>query len=251
MKSFLNPKRPIIVGMLKSKDKDGLLAEIERIKIDGADAFGFQLERLCEEMKTEEVLTEIFSAMDGYPIYATNYMRSNRSVGISWEALEEQLLMMLSLGARLIDIPGDMYHSSDMELTFDNAAIERQRVLINKIHAAGGEVLMSSHVLRFIPKETVLTIARAHIERGADITKIVTNADTDGELDENFEALHLLKKSIGENMLFLCNGKKCKKHRILGPLFASSLFLCAENARDGENQPTIKRAKEALKYYEM
>ncbi len=251
MKSFLNPKKPIIVGMLRSKDKAGLLAEISRIKADGADAFGFQLERMYDETKTKDALSELYSAMDGYPVYATNYMRSNRNVGVTWETLEEQLLLMLSLGARLIDIPGDMYHSSDMELTLDRTAIDRQRALIEKIHKAGGEVLMSSHVLRFIPKETVLTIAKTHIERGADITKIVTNADTDGELDENFEALHMLKKGVGKNVLFLCNGKKCKKHRILGPLFGSSLFLCTENALDGENQPTIKRARAALEYYEM
>lgn len=37
-------------------------------------------------------------------------------------------------------------------ITEDEIALEKQKALIRQIHQMGGEVLMSSHVLKYIPK---------------------------------------------------------------------------------------------------
>ena len=251
MKTFLKSDRPIITGMLMSKNKKDILAEIRRIRADGAEAYGFQIENLEEEFKSRENLKEIFDAMYDKPIYCTNYMRGNKTANISWNTLSKQLLMAVELGATLIDIPADMFNSSDMELSMNKQAIEEQVRLIEEIHHIGGEVLMSSHVLRYIPKEVVLTIAEQHKARGADISKIVTEANSISELNQNFEIQSLLESRLGIKHLFLCNGTHCRKHRLLGPLLGSCLFLTTENAKAGQNQPTVAEAIRILKSAEM
>ena len=62
MKTFLTSDRPIITGMLKSKDKKGILAEIQRIRVDGAEAYGLQIDSLEDECKQPHHLKEIFDA---------------------------------------------------------------------------------------------------------------------------------------------------------------------------------------------
>ena len=251
MKTFLKSERPIITGMLKSNNKSDILAEIRRIRADGADAYGFQIEILDDECKSRENLKEIFDAMRDKPIYCTNYMRGNRTENISWDTLREQLLIAVELGATLIDIPADMFDSSNMELSMNKRAIEEQIRLIDEIHHRGGEVLMSSHVLGYVPKEVVLTIAEQHKARGADISKIVTEANNASEMNHNFEIESLLEDRVGIRHLFLCNGTHCRKHRLLGPLLGSCLFLTTENAKAGQNQPTVAEAIRLLRSAEM
>ena len=145
----------------------------------------------------------------------------------------------------------DMFDSSDMELSMNKQAIEEQTRLIDEIHRRGGEVLMSSHVLRYITKEVVLTIAEQHKARGADISKIVTEANNISELNHNFEIQSLLESHLGIKHLFLCNGTHCRKHRLLAPLLGSCLFLATENAQTGQNQPTVAEAIRILQSAEM
>lgn len=251
MKTFLAGDRPIITGMLKSTNKKDILDEIRRITEDGAEAYGFQIDILEDEWKQPHHLKEIFDAMYDKPIYCTNYMRGNTTKNISWNTLRDQLLTAVDLGATLIDIPADMFDSSDMELSMNKQAIEEQMRLIDEIHRRGGEVLMSSHVLRYIPKETVLMIAEQHKARGADISKIVTEANNIAELNHNFEIQPLLESRLGIKHLFLCNGTHCRKHRLLAPLLGSCLFLATENAQTGQNQPTVAQAISILKSAEM
>ena len=248
MKSFLNSNRPIITGMVTEKSLEANLEKIALYKAQGVEAFCFQLEQLPHEDKCRERLSLIFDAMAGYPVYTTNYMRSNSEPDISYETIEEQLLLAIELGATLIDIPTDMYHPSDMEFTTDPVAIERQKAFIKKIHERGAEVLMSSHVLRFIPKETAYAIALAQKERGADIAKIVTAANTDEELYHNFEISLMLRERLGIKNLFLCGGEKRMMHRLLAPLLGSAIFLVRDEDTKGDVQPPIDRAKSALEY---
>ena len=119
MKTFLKCDRPIITGMLKSENKKDILDEIQRIRADGAEAYGFQIDILEDEFKSQENLKEIFDAMYDKPIYCTNYMRENKTKNISWNTLRDQLLTAVDLGATLIDIPGDMFDSCDMELSMN------------------------------------------------------------------------------------------------------------------------------------
>ena len=246
--SFLHSDHPILTGMLKSTTKQELLLEIDRLREEGAEAFGLQVEVLTAEAKQEDALAEILSAMRDKPIYLTDYLRMNTTPDIDWHTLAQRLIRAAELGATLIDVPADMFRSSDMELTHDREAIAAQRELIDKLHALGAEVLMSSHVLRFIPPHTVLAIAEEHKARGADISKIVTDANSPEELAANFYASTLLARELGLPHLFLCNGTHCKRHRLFGPMLGSCMYLVTENALVGHNQPTLAQARAILDF---
>ena len=246
---LLSGKYPVVVGMIKSLSEKGIFEEVERIRQDGADAYGFQLEGVHEGSKTPEAIERILSFMSDKPIYFTNYMRRNSTPGITWERLEREITFAAQRGASLIDIPGDMYSSSDMELTYDNLAIEKQIRLIERLHTMGADVLMSSHVLRFVDSDTVLSIALEHERRGADVSKIVINTDTRDELGDAFIASVKLSKMIKAGTLLLCNGEEARTHRYLGPLFGSALLLATENGISGrQDQPTIEEAKKIVEF---
>lgn len=243
---FSESKRPVITVMLKTNTKENLIDEIKRANSQGAQAFGFQAEMLNKELRTYDALKEIFSYMEGKPIYFTNYRRGNIYPELSDDELCDELMTALSAGASLIDIPGDFFCPSQGEITTSLEAVEKQKAFIDEIHKMGGEVLMSSHVLKYIPKESVLAIAYLHKERGADVSKIVTDANTAEELQENMEASLLLERKLGLKHLFLCNGAMCKLHRKIGPFLGSSMCLVTEDNAEVQNQPTISEIKKIL-----
>ena len=246
-KTFLDHKRPILTGMLNSQTKEEAIAEVARLRADGAEAYGILLDRLLPEYKTRESIGEIFAAMDDLPIYATNYMRNNTEPHLTWDDRARGMLEARELGATLIDVPADAFLSSPREVTYDGGAVEKQKALIRELHAMGAEVLMSSHVMEFLPKEEVLALANAQLSRGADIAKIVTNAETEAQLIENYEASLLLRREIGRNFLFLCNCTYAAPHRIFGPALGGCMFLCIENARKWEGgQPPLRSARAIL-----
>ena len=247
MACFPRSSAPVLTGMLKCRTKERLIPEIERIRKEGARAVGLQYEVLLPSEKSQTTLRTLFSCIGDIPIYFTDYMRSNSTVGITWEDIEGELITALSLGARLIDVPGDMYLSSDMELTRDRAAVFKQKSLISSIHSMGGEALMSSHVLKFVSKSTVLAIADEHFSRGADVSKIVTEANSEAELRENFEISLALAERYGSKTVFLCNGSYARRHRLFAPTLGSFMYLAAENALVSQMQPTLSEASEILK----
>lgn len=243
---FLIEGRPTITAMLRAYTTEHLLAQIEKILEQGTDAFGFQIDTLKPEERCEKNYKKIFGAMQGKPCYVTNYYRGNVAPPTDDE-LVEGLCVAVSCGGVLVDIPGDIFNHVQGEYTEDTEAVEKQIKVVDKLHLLGAEVLMSSHLLKYIPCDEVLKIALGHKARGVDISKIVTDANSDAELLNNLRTSVVLKETLGIPSLFLCNGTHCEKHRILGPVLGSDMFLVIENSLDGAcTQPTIKRAKEML-----
>lgn len=247
MKSFLHSPRPILTCMLKSTGMGELMEEIQRGICQGTDAFGLQIDKIPAWDRTAANFREIFSAMGEKPAYFTNYRRANVSEKVqSDEELAEELLLALDCGGTLVDVEGDLFCPHPEEITMDETAIRRQQQLIQSIHQMGGEVLVSSHVQKYIPRDRALEIAWAHQARGADISKIVTAANTPAELDENFEIILMLNRELPIPFLFLCNGDVCRKHRILGPALGGCLFLTTVNEAPPQNQPRLERARAIL-----
>ena len=145
--------------------------------------------------------------------------------------------------ASLFDLDSGM--GKNDELSMKKEAIEKQMALIEKIHAMGKEVLMSSHVLAFTPAERVLEIAFAQKRRGADIVKIVTAASSDEEQMENLRITSLLKRELGIPFLFLSGGTHSKIHRMIGPQLGCVTYLAVyeHDARAVPTQPTVRAAK--------
>ena len=221
--TFLHQNSPLNTCMIQT-DRPDIARNLARdAAFDGCDAYGFQYECLGKEYHNEETVRSIFSQMDHKPIYVTNY-RQQANAGLSDEDLAEGLFSLLRWGATLVDVMGDYYDPVPNQLTMNPDAAARQRDLIARLHDAGGEVLMSSHVMKFTPAEEVLRIAVEQQSRGADIAKIVTYADTEEQEIENLRIITLLRKELDIPFLFLCGGH-CQLVRTIGPMLGCCMWL--------------------------
>ena len=245
MPSFINGNKPILTAMIELSEPDAIISEI-RNSLYEADAIGIELADIRPEFRNVDVYSNIFQFAEDKPIYVTNY-RNKLNTALSDEELEDGLMMALKAGATLIDVMGDMYSPSEFELTYEKKAIERQMELISRIHEQGGEVLMSSHIHQFLPEEKVLEIAYEQEKRGADISKIVTWADTEEELMANLQTSMKLKRQLKIPFLFLANGRACKIQRVVGYMFGSAMVLCVQKFRKNNlrEQPLL-RAERAV-----
>ena len=249
MSLFLDHSKPIITTMLKPNNTKDLVRDIEAALKEGTDAFCLEIELMKSECRTATDFKDIFGAMDGKPAYITDYRRLNiNDTEQSDEELTEEMLFAFSMAdnVKLFDIRGDLFDPSFDEITYNEKAIEKQIALAKEVHRLGGEVLMSSHPLRFMPYEDVLKIAKAQAERGVDIVKIVTLAESEKELDENIKTTLRLKEDLDKQFLFLCGGSHCRKHRLLGPILSNSLFLSVQRGIDGGPQPQMDDAKKMI-----
>ena len=79
-----------------------------------------------------------------------------------------------------------------------------------------------------------------------DISKIVTTANSEDELQQNLELVAELKRELPIPSLFLCNGSHCRIHRIYGPMFGVCMYLAAIQKKEWESQPTLNDVKTAM-----
>ncbi len=242
MKPTFLRSEPYLTVMLQCETPEEAAAMIRRATAAGAEAFGLQAEYLKPEYRTTETYRALFSG--DKPFYVTNY-RARNNLGKSDDELAEGLLLLAEGGATLCDVMGDMFCKHPEELTDDAAAIERQRRLIDELHARGAEVLMSSHVYTFTPAERVLEIALEQKRRGADIIKIVTGADTMEQQLENLKITHLLKRELGAPFLFLSGGE-CALHRRLGIHLGCCMALCVDEYTEFSTptQPLLEQMRQ-------
>lgn len=244
--TFLGHERPLNTCMIQADDPTRAKELIALGNASGCNAFGFQFEVMPEEYRTEEVVRDIFAAMNGKPIYVTNY-RNKQNTEKSDDELLEGLLFLCKCGATLMDIMGDFYCPHPIQLTEDAEAVARQKEAIARIHDAGGEVLMSSHVMKFTPAEEVVRIALAQQERGVDVVKIVTAGNTVEEELENLRITSLLKKELDIPFLFLSAGSVTQMHRTMGPMLGCCTWLTvAEHDQYSTKQQPICRNIRAI-----
>lgn len=213
----------MLTVMVQAGDPDRIKELMDLSTPLGAEAFGVELERLKPEYKKQEIYKDLISYTD-LPVYVTNY-RTYENEGRTDEELAAELLQVADHGKVLCDVMGDYFDPQPGELTVDPTAVEKQKQLIEQLHKKGAEVLMSSHVFTYTPAERVLEIALAQQERGADIAKIVTGADTMDQQLENLKIIHLLKEKLDIPFLFLCVGE-CGVLRRIGGELGCCMYLC-------------------------
>ena len=175
--SFFENDKALLTVMVQADNTDRIKELIDKSVPEGAEAFGMQFEQLKSEYRTKEVYKDLFAYAKDKPVYVTNY-RHTSNEGKTDDMLAAELVELAGCGADLCDVMGDYFDRQPDEVAVDKTAIEKQKELIRKIHDKGAKVMMSSHVLKYIPAEKVLEIALEHQKRGADICKIVTGADT-------------------------------------------------------------------------
>ena len=252
MSLFLDHTKPLITTMLKPNNTKELVRDITAALKEGTEAFCLEIELMKTECRTATDFKYIFDAMENKPCYITDYRRLNINDNLQTdEELTEEMLFALSIAdnVKLFDIRGDLFDQNTDEITYNEKAVEKQIELAKEVHRLGGEVLISSHPLRFLPYEEVLKIAKSHQERGADIVKIVTLAESEREVDENIKTTLRLKEDLEKQFLFLCGGSHCRKHRLLGPVLSNSLFLSVQRGIDGGPQPQMDDAKKMIELF--
>lgn len=221
-KTFLVYDKPIITSMVLADNPQRTKELMDKSLSLGAEAIGMQAEKLLPEYQNEAIYRELFTYTDK-PVYATSY-RSNSNAGKTDEEIAEVLIKFAKCGATLCDVMGDIFDKQPGEFTEDKTAVKKQMELIDKIHKMGAEVIMSSHVRKFISAEEVLKIALNHQERGADISKIVTGAETMEEQIENLRIVNLLKENLKIPFLYLSGGK-CNILRRIGADIGCCMYL--------------------------
>ena len=242
--TFLNREIPPLTCMVQADNPDRIKELISASIPEGAEAFGMQFCRMKPEYRNKETYRELFSFAAPLPVYVTNYRGHGYNKEKSDEALALELLELAECGATLCDVMGDYFDPTEGELTMNEDAIRKQIGLIEKLHERGAEVLMSSHVLKYTPAERVLEIAREHQRRGADICKIVTQANSMAEQIENLRIIDLLKKELEIPFLFLCGGECHILRRISGEI-GCCMYLCVHEYDElaTKAQPLLKDVK--------
>lgn len=242
-KSFLGHDVPPLALLFCPSTEEIAVETIKRGIDEGAEAFCIQTESLLPEYRRPTSYERIFAAADDLPIYVTNY-RHHSNEGLSEEALAEELLTLAGCGATLCDVMGDMFCPTVGEMTTDPSAVEKQRRLIERLHEKGAEVLMSSHVLRYIPQEEVVRLALLQQERGTDIVKIVTGADCMEQQIDNLRTTTVLKDTLRTPFLFLSGGC-CTAHRRIGAMLGCCMYLCSldDSTEPKPIQPMLRKVK--------
>ena len=243
-KSFLNREKPWLTLLFSPTSAEDAIRDVRKALEDGAEAFCIQTEALRPEDRDPESYRRIFDAMGDCPVYVTNY-RHHANEHASDEEIADGLLELAHCGATLCDIMGDLFDPQPGEMTTSPEAVEKQMALIEQLHAAGAEVLMSSHVLQYTPAERVLEIASDQQSRGTDIVKIVTGADTVEQQLENLRITNLLKQELKVPFLFLSGGV-CEIHRRIGPMLGCCMYLCSldDNVEPKPIQPMLRKTKQ-------
>lgn len=246
--SFLNHDKPLLCAMIQCETVEECICKIRASLAEGAEALGIQLCKIKKELRTKENLTKIFEACEGRPIYVTSY-RISSNEGYTDEECAEVLLLALRCGATILDIMGDMFdRGAKYELTEDPEAVKKQKALIEKIHALGGEVLMSSHTGNNLTVEETLRIAACHEERGADVIKIVNKTESIDDLPKSFETINALNKTATKKFLYLEGGPTQKIVRNIGPQLGVCMYLCCQHHGpvDTLAQPKLSRLKKVI-----
>ena len=243
--SFFGRAQTVVTALFHlTSDMERDLALIRLSAAEGAQGIALQLEDFPPEMRTVDHYRKLMDAAPELPFMFISYRKDK------WfpDDAERQkcLLLAAEAGAKVIDVMGDLYAPAPFELTFDPAAVARQKELIEQIHDRGAKVVMSSHTDQARTAEEILAHLREQSSRGADLLKIVTRADTEEELTEAFRTTMLLKRALNKPFIQLCGGKFSRPHRYLAPKFGLAVAFATPEDKPGAVQPSIRRLRTVL-----
>jgi hypothetical protein len=255
--SFAKLPQPFIVNVIREKEPESAIATIKNAEYDGAQAHDLHLSSLGSSYHNYKDFRRII-ASTSKPVLVLHYRHTN---DIPDEERVKLQLMAIEAGAAGIDIPADVFdphHASfanapegtvqphggkevPKELSKDPAVIEKQMQLIEKVHAMGAEVLLSSHTRVVMSCEQVVAHALEMQSRGADMVKIVSVCQNEDQLIEAFRSIVALKRVMKVPFQYQCHGEHGKLTRVVGPMLGSMLVFCNQRfaAHTFNEQPLV------------
>jgi 3-dehydroquinate dehydratase len=241
---FSQQKLPLLVASLSDPTPTKAICTMRNAIFDGAEAFMIHLEAMKQEHLCEKDLKTIINYACDKPMFTMNYRLPN---GKSDEQLVDEQIMAVRAGASMIDMMGDMFEPSPRELSQDSRSIDRQRQVIEEVHALGGEVLMSSHIWEYMPVEQTLAHAKALEARGGDFVKIAMCIHNEEQMIESLRATVLVKNELKVPFLHICMGQWGKLLRAVSPMFGSCFALCVQSYTEaGHKEKPLLRAEKAV-----
>lgn len=244
-KSFMENKAPVLTGAVQEETAEASIRAIRNFALHGAKGIDLHLSQLNEESLTSEELKRIISESP-LPIFALNYTETHCDE--EEEKRIELLLRAIDAGASGIDIQGYTYdyeskynfnekfsaseHSfvkyKPKEVVVDATVIDKQCELIEKVHFAGGEILLSNHIATFMESDDLINLALFLEKRNPDTLKFVTMCDTEYEFAETIKSMLRMKKEIQKPVTLICNGKYRAMSRILNAILGGYMVFCAD-----------------------
>lgn len=252
--------RPFIAGSLREATIEETLATLQNSERAGAAAFSLHLSNLATSERTPDGLRSIFTGTRA-PVMVLNYRNDVPRPDDERVALQ---LEAVRVGAAAVDIPGDTFDPDHAdwfgpaagrvvdgrprEIGTDDTAIRRQQELIDEVHSAGAEVLLSAHVRMPLGAEAVLAIVEEFADRGADMAKVVTLCLDDDHLTESVRTMLMLREKSRIPFQFQCHGEQGKITRMLSPLLGSMLVFATDRytSRSLSAQPLIHSMRAVL-----
>ena len=242
-KSFLNQTDPVITALLNAETPGEFIVKAAKSESEGAGGIAIELKFLKPEFRNCNSLKSIIDAV--HLPFMFCFYRNDKWENRDDDARQELLLDAVEAGASMIDVMGDLYDPSPFELTRNPVAVEKQMRLIDVIHAKGADVVISSHIDSFRTTEQVIEHMKTMEIRGADVVKLVQNANTEQELEETFRTTFALRRELKKPFIHLCNGKFARPHRFFAPAFGIAILFAVQGEATA-TQPTITAIKSVL-----
>ena len=244
--SFLNKPYPIITGIIAGQTPQELIAAAKNSESEGAKGITIDLFDLKPEFRNSESFKGIINSVDlPFMFY---FYRKDKWKKSSDDERQEVLLAAADAGASMIDVMGDLYDPSPMEITYDKNAIDKQKRLMDKIRSKGADVVMSSHTGSYLSREDVIKHMLELEKRGSEVVKIVTMINTKEQLSEALQTTIALTRELKTPFIHLCGGKYSRPHRFMCPVLGTTIMFAVPYYSDyyGFSQPTIKSMKAVL-----
>ncbi len=254
-KSMAKLPAPVFAGVIREENAANAIAEIQNCRYGGAGMIDLHLS--CLEDTGVEYVQKIVSSTS-LPILALNYNGKLdwSEAGFDEEARVASLLRAVEAGAAGIDMQGytfdiaskSGFHGEDKysftknnpkEIVTDEAVIAKQMEVIDRVHTAGAEVLLSCHPGIAMQAETVVELALFLEKRGPDIIKIVTSACCEEDAFEAMRAMTLLKKEVKTPVSYHANGKHGALTRVVNPALGGHILFCVNQYRPGSTMEQL------------
>ncbi len=235
---------PALAGVIREKNEKAAIAEMRNCWYNGADMIDLHMS--CLDHIDTDTLKAIIGASK-LPVLALNYNKTYgwEDAGYTEEERVASLLRAVEAGAAGIDMQGYTFHTPSMkgffgedkysftkgnprEIVTDERIISRQCDLIERVHAMGAEVLLSCHPGMAMNAEQVVDLALFLEERGPDIIKIVTTAETEEQQLEAVRAMTFLKSAVKTPIAYHVSRRAGVPSRILNPLLGGHIVFCVD-----------------------
>ena len=250
-KPYFTSKKTVIAAIMEGMTPGEIIAASRTAEFDGADAVCLSLRELQPEFRNKDCFTNIFSSVS-IPFMVYFYRENAHGPIMDDDARQKILIEAANAGASVIDVMGDLYEPNSVtQRATGKRAVSKQKKLIDKIHAIGAQVVISSHSSIFMNAEQTLEQLQDFESRGADIAKIVMPVNTEEEFAESVKTTMLLHRELKVPFIHLAGGKFARIQRFLGmSLGVSTTFAVAQyNPRNPMFQPSVRAMREVRDAY--